>query len=146
MFWTFLLVPAVKKAIHQLKGTRHMERYKRTAYIFASTWISLLVILLIAAFLSKFSPLVYGTVHIALIISNFIQLINTVLFYVAFQLLQGLELLLSIGAGHQKVNSVVITESSGKEGLSDMKVESSMKDLYSMEQESPSYNFSGISQ
>lgn len=131
MFIAFKTIPAVQRGMKQLKGTRHMNRYFTRAWIFATLWFSLLVILIAAVFASKFWPRVYQTVHIALIVNNFIQLINTLQFYAAFQLLRGLEFMLSIGTRRKVIQSYAITENSASDCVSDMVVDTGAKDLYS---------------
>lgn len=86
-------------------------------------------------FVSKFSAEVYQRIHVSLILNNFIQVINTLQFYAAFQLLLGLEFMLSIGTGRKMIVSMAIPDQSGSDRASDMVVDSDVKDLYSGFQE-----------
>jgi hypothetical protein len=107
-FWT---VPAVKKIILQIKGTRHLERYTKKARAFFTFWLSLLCLLIILVFTGKLAPAVYRTTHIALILNNLTQLINTIQFYAAFQLLRVAEFLMKLASGRKRINSYAIEES-----------------------------------
>jgi hypothetical protein len=100
-----LTVPAVKKILEELKGTRHLKRYTRVARTGFWAWFSLLVILVILVFIEKLSPAVYNTTHIALILNSVARLVNTLQFYAAFQLLRAVEFLMKLGSGRKKIHS-----------------------------------------
>lgn len=118
---------AAKRGIERIRNTSN--HYKRKAKTLASAWIALLVVLLASVFVSKFLPAVYNTVHIALIINNFIQLINTLQFYAALQLLREVEFVLAVGTGRRVIESEPSFQNS-KDYASDIEVDSSMKYLY----------------
>lgn len=115
-----------------------MERYQRKARTFATIWFLLLFVLFVAIFISKFSPAVYRTVHLSLIIKNLIQLVHTMQFYAAVQLLRGLEIMLSIGTGRKQVNSIIVNDNSGSVCASDMIIDTDVRELYSVVQKEPS--------
>jgi hypothetical protein len=119
LFYTFLTVPAVKKVLHSLRGTRHLERYTNVARVGFWSWASLLTVLIILVFVEKFCPSVYNTTHIALILNNLNQLINTLQFYTAFQLLKAVEFLMKLGSGRKTINSFAIDEESRSDPASD---------------------------
>jgi hypothetical protein len=106
LFYTFLTVPAVKKVLHSLRGTRHLERYTNAARVGFWSWASLLTVLIILVFVEKFCPSVYNTTHIALILNNFNQLINTLQFYAAFQLLIAVDFLMKLGSERKKIRTI----------------------------------------
>jgi hypothetical protein len=93
---SFMTVPAVKTKLDSIKGTRHLERYTKIAKESFTLWAALLASLIILVFVGKLSPAVYNTTHIALILNNLTQLINTMQFYAAFQLMRALEFLMKL--------------------------------------------------
>lgn len=105
MLKAFKGVAAVKSALDSIKGTRHLERYTSKAKNGFIAWTGLLAFLIILVFVEKFTPAVYNTVHIALVMNNLNQLINTLQFIAAFNVLWGIEILLAIGLGRKKINS-----------------------------------------
>ena len=90
----------------------NIELYTKEAWRDFTIWASLLGTLIILVFIEKFVPAVYNTVHIALVLNNFNQLINTMQFIVAFKLLRGVEILLAIGTGRKKIKSERVPEES----------------------------------
>lgn len=60
-------------------------------------WSSMLVLLLILVCVENTVPVVFNTVHIALILNNLNQLINTLQFLAAFEFMHYIELLMRIG-------------------------------------------------
>jgi hypothetical protein len=105
LFLSFLTVPAVKRILQALEGTRHLERYTNVARVGFWSWASLLTVLIILVFVEKFLPAVYNTKHIALILNNFNQLINTLQFYAAFQLLIAVDFLMKLGSERKKIRT-----------------------------------------
>jgi hypothetical protein len=134
LFLSMFSVPSVKKAINAIRGTRHAERYTRRAKTLFSIWATLLIILFILVFVENFVPGVYRTTHIALILNNLNQLINTLQFYAAFQLLIAVDFLMKLGSGKKKINSFVIEDGSGSDPASDAHASSpSMRELFQVE-------------
>lgn len=122
-------VNAVKKGVTRIRRSSKTRYHEVKVKIFALVWVALLIVLLVLVFVTKFLAAVYNTVHIALIINNFIQLINTLQFFAAFQLLREVEFVLSVGTGRRNINSEPSLQSS-KDYASDMQVDSSMAELY----------------
>jgi hypothetical protein len=134
LFLSIFSIPSVKNVIYAIRGTRHIERYTRRAKTFFSIWATLLVILVILVFVENFVPGVYRTTHIALILNNVNQLINTLQFYAAFQLLIAVDFLMKLGSGKKKINSIVIEDGSGSDPASDAHASSpSMQELFQLE-------------
>lgn len=105
-------VRTVELGLSMLEGTRHMERYMDEAWRNFKIWAGLLTTLIILVLVEKFVPAVYQTVHIALILNNFNQLINTMQFYAAFKILRGVEILMAIGTGRKVISSQAFQEQS----------------------------------
>jgi hypothetical protein len=102
---SFMKVPAVKKILEAMRGTRHLERYTNVARTGFLAWTALLLTLIILVFLENVVPAVYKTPHIALILNNINQLLNTLQFYSAFQLLRAIEFLMKIATGRKLIQS-----------------------------------------
>jgi hypothetical protein len=130
LFASFLTVPKVKKVLKDLEGTRHLERYTKVAKNGFIAWTTLLISLIILVFVEKFTPSVYRTTHIALILNNLNQLINTMQFYAAFQFLRAVEFLMKLGSGRKQINSFVIDDASRSDVASDADPSPSMKDMF----------------
>jgi hypothetical protein len=87
--------------------------------------------LIILVFVEKFSPSVYNTTHIALILNNLNQLINTLQFYAAFQLLISVDFLMKLGSERKVIYSVAIDDESRSDPASDAHASSpSMQELF----------------
>lgn len=86
-------------------------------------WTFLLATLIVLVIAQNFSPAVYETVHISLIISNTNQLINTLQFLFAFEFFQSIELLMMAGTGRlaeaQKKNNKSESEPESSDYISD---------------------------
>jgi hypothetical protein len=119
LFLSFLTVPAVKKILKTLEGTRHLERYTKIARFGFCSWAALLIFLVILVFIEKFSPAVYRTTHLALILNSLNQLINTLQFYAAYQLLIAIEFLMKLGSQRKVVNSFAVDVESRADPASD---------------------------
>jgi hypothetical protein len=134
LFLSFLTVPAVKKILKELEGTRHLERYTNEARVGFWSWASFLTVLIILVFLEKFCPSVYNTTHIALILNGLNQLINTLQFFAAFQLLIAVEFLMKLGSGRKAINSFAVDVESWSDPASDAHASTpSMKELFRVE-------------
>jgi hypothetical protein len=134
LFLSFLTVPAVKRILKALEGTRHLERYTNVARVGFWSWASLLTVLIILVFVEKFCPSVYNTTHIALILNNLNQLINTLQFYAAFQLLIAVDFLMKLGSQRKVIYSVAIDVESRSDPASDAHASSpSMQQLFRLD-------------
>jgi hypothetical protein len=140
LFYSFMTVPSVKRVLLSLQGTRHLKRYTKVARIGFVSWAALLLILIILVSIEKFEPAVYKTTHIALIFNNFNQLINTLQFYAAFQLLIAVDFLMKLGSGKKVINSIAIDDGSRSDPTSDAHASSpSMREIFRMD-DPPSYD------
>jgi hypothetical protein len=134
LFSSFLTVPAVKKVLHSLRGTRHLERYTNVARVGFWSWASLLTVLIILVFVEKVCPSVYNTTHIALILNKVNQLINTLQFFAAFQLLIAVEFLMKLGSGRKMLNSFPVDVESRSDPASDAHASSpSMQEMFRLD-------------
>ncbi|KAL3895396.1 MAG: hypothetical protein SGCHY_004724, partial [Lobulomycetales sp.] len=102
---TFIHVPAVAKVLKELHGTRHHQRYSRRANRITSAWTFLLLVGIILVFVQRLTPTVYNDIHASAIINNVVQLLNTVQFWIAYELIRALEFLLRIGTGRKRIIS-----------------------------------------
>jgi hypothetical protein len=131
LFPSVLAVPSVGKILHDIRGTRHLKKYTIRAKLSFLAWTSLLTVLIILVFMEKFCPSVYNTTHIALILNNLNQLINTLQFYAAFQLLIAIEYLMKLGSKRKVINSLAIEGESKSDKASDGKASTpSMEELF----------------
>jgi hypothetical protein len=131
LFLSFLTVPSVKKALYNLRGTRHLEKYTRRVKTWFSIWAALLLSLIILVFIEKFVPGVYRTTHIALILNNCNQLINTLQFYAAFQMLRAVDFLMKLGSGRKAINSFPVDDESRSDPASNAHASSpSMREMF----------------
>jgi hypothetical protein len=89
-----------------------------------SAWASLLTVLIILVFVQKFVPAVHSTTHIATIINNFTQLVNTLQFYAAFQLLIAVEFLMKLGSGRKEIYTSPVDVESRSDPASDARASS----------------------
>jgi hypothetical protein len=90
-----------------------------------------LLILIILVSVEKFEPAVYKTTHIALILNNLNQLLNTLQFYAAFQLLIAVDFLMKLGSQRKVINSVAIEDESRSDPASDADPSTpSMRELF----------------
>jgi hypothetical protein len=96
-----------------------LERYTKVARIGFVSWAALLLILIILVSVEKFEPAVYKTTHIALILNNLNQLLNTLQFHAAFQLLIAVDFLMKLGSQRKVINSVAINDESRSDPASD---------------------------
>jgi hypothetical protein len=145
LFYSFLTVPAVKRILKELEGTRHLERYTKVARIGFVSWAALLIILIILVSVEKFVPAVYKTTHIALILNNLNQLINTLQFYAAFQLLIAVDFLMKLGSQRKVINSVAIDDESRSDPASDAHASSpSMRDMFRVSTDHPLSDSPGL--
>jgi hypothetical protein len=134
LFISFQTVPSVKRVLQSLQGTRHLERYTKKARIGFVSWAALLLTLIILVSLEKFEPAVYKTTHIALILNNFNQIINTLQFYAAFQLLIAVDFLMKLGSRRKVINSFVIDDESRSDPASDADPSTpSMREMFRMD-------------
>jgi hypothetical protein len=102
MFRAFLTVPKVVKALDTYQGYLFQEKYTKRLKIIYGSWASLLAVLIILVFLENFVPGVFRTTHIALILNNINQLINTCQFIAAFETMTIIEMLMSLGTNRWK--------------------------------------------
>jgi hypothetical protein len=131
LFFSFLTIPSVKMALYNLRGTRHLERYTRRFKTWFLIWAALLLALIILVFIEKFVPGVYRTTHIALILNSLNQLINTLQFYAAFQLLIAVDFLMKLGSGKKAINSFAVNDESRSDPASDAHASSpSMREMF----------------
>jgi hypothetical protein len=133
LFYSFLSVPAVKRILKALEGTRHLERYTKKARIGFVSWAALLLILIILVSVENFEPAIYKTTHLALILNNVNQLLNTLQFYAAFQLLIAVDFLMKLGSRRKVINSFVIDDESRSDPASDADPSTpSMREMFRM--------------
>jgi hypothetical protein len=97
MFRAFLTVPKVVKALDTYRGYLFQEKYTRRLKIIYGCWASLLATLIILVLIENFVPGIYRTTHIALILNNINQLINTCQFIAAFETMTIIEMLMILG-------------------------------------------------
>jgi hypothetical protein len=97
MFRAFLTVPKVVKALDTYRGYLFQEKYKKRLKIIYGCWASLLATLVILVLVENFVPGVHRTTHIALILNNVNQLINTCQFIAAFETMTIIEMLMTLG-------------------------------------------------
>jgi hypothetical protein len=134
LFFSFLTVPAVKRILRTLEGTDHLERYTNVARAGFWSWASLLTVLIILVFMEKFIPAVYNTTHIAVILNSLNQLINTLQFYAAFQLLIAVDFLMKLGSRRKVVNSFAVDVESRADPASDARASTpSMQRMFQLE-------------
>jgi hypothetical protein len=134
LFLSILAVPSVKRIHNALKGTRHLKRYTRVAKMSFLAWAALLIILFILVFVEKICPAVYNTTHIATILNNVNQLINTLQFYAAFQLLIAVEFLMKLGSGRKEIHSYDIDKESSNDPAPDAHASSpSTRELFRLD-------------
>jgi hypothetical protein len=134
LFAAFLTVPAVKKILVALQGTSHLKRYTRVARTGFWAWLSLLVFLVFLVFVEKLSPAVHNTTHIALILNGVNQLVNTLQFYAAFQLLRAVEFLMKLGSGRKKIYTFADDVESRSDPASDANASSpSARELFQID-------------
>jgi hypothetical protein len=131
---SFMKVPAVKRILEAMQGTRHLERYTKVARTGFFAWTALLLALIILVFVENFVPAVYKTTHIALILNNINQILNTLQFYSAFQLLRAIEFIMKLATGRKKLQSRAYIEGpSSSDAASDAIFSTpSMRELFSM--------------
>jgi hypothetical protein len=96
MFRAFLTVPKVVKALDTYRGYLFQEQYTKRLKIIYGCWASLLATLIILVLIENFVPGIYRTTHIALILNNLNQLINTCQFIAAFETMTIIEMLMSL--------------------------------------------------
>ena len=125
-----LMVPAITKRFDEIKGTRHLEKYKAVARRSYIGWCVLLFLLCTSVFMGKFLPDIYRTTHIALIVNNTSQLINTLQFYAAFRLMQAIEFLIKLGTGKVRVGSAGYNEDGSSAPPSDARPSPSQGDMF----------------
>jgi hypothetical protein len=119
-----------------LKNLRELDlkRYTRVARTGFWAKFSLLVLLVFLVFVEKLSPAVYNTTHIALILNSVTQLVNTLQFYAAFQLLRAVEFLMKLGSGREKIYSFADDVESRIDPASDANASSpSARELFSLD-------------
>jgi hypothetical protein len=136
LFLSFLTVPSVKRILESLKGTRHLKKYTTKARIGFLSWAAFLLILIVLVSVEKFEPAVYKTTHIALIMNNFNQLINTLQFYAAFQLLIAVDFLMKLGSRRKRIRTFARSEdvASRSDPASDADPSTpSMREMFRME-------------
>jgi hypothetical protein len=133
LFLSFLTVPAVKRILRELEGTRHLERYTNLARVGFWSWATLLTILIILVFVEKFCPAVYSTTHIALILNSLNQLVNTLQFYAAFQLLIAVDFLMKLASGRKRIDTRPDVESRSDPASDARCSGSEMQELFRMD-------------
>jgi hypothetical protein len=133
LFLSFLTVPAVKRILRELEGTRHLERYTKVARVGFWSWATLLTVLTILVFVEKFCPAVYNTTHIALILNSLNQLVNTLQFYAAFQLLIAVDFLMKLGSGRKRIDTRPDVESRSDPASDARFSGSEMQELFRMD-------------
>jgi hypothetical protein len=116
---SFMKVPSVMRILEAMQGTRHLERYTKVARTGFLAWTALLLTLIIFVFVENFVPAVYKTIHIALILNNINQVLNTLQFYSAFQLIRAVEFLMMLASGRKRINSYAVYDESRSDPASD---------------------------
>jgi hypothetical protein len=102
LFRAFLTVPKVVKSLDTYRGFLFRETYEKRLKIAFGIWASLLATLIILVFVEKFVPGVYKTIHVALILNNINQLINTCQFIAAFETMTVIEMLMCLATDRWK--------------------------------------------
>ncbi|KAL3898141.1 MAG: hypothetical protein SGCHY_002939 [Lobulomycetales sp.] len=120
---SFLHVQSVSNVLEKLHGTRHMERYSRRANQILAGWALLLWIVVALVFVQKFTTAVYTDVHASAIMNNATQLLNTVQFWVAYELIRSLEFILKLGTGRKKIISYAAPDYDASDSPSSIKEE-----------------------
>jgi hypothetical protein len=133
LFLSFLTVPAVKRILRVLEGTRHLKHYTNVARVGFWSWATLLTVLIILVFVENFAPSVYKTTHIASILNSLNQLINTLQFYAAFQLLIAVEFLMKLGSGRKEIDTRADVESRSDPASDARCSGSEMQELFRMD-------------
>ena len=96
MINAFLRLERVQKVLDTMKGYEFKKKYEKRAKLAYFAWAALLASLILLVCVEQFVPQVYGTVHIALILNNVNQIINTLQFIAAFEVLGAVELLMKL--------------------------------------------------
>jgi hypothetical protein len=96
MFRAFLTVPKVVKSLDTYRGYLFQEKYKPRLKIAFGIWASLLGTLFILVLVENFVPGVYRATHVATILNNINQLINTLQFIAAFETMTIIEMLMCL--------------------------------------------------